>query len=301
MSAARRSNRLLLLVVGLLIFLAGMATATLRNRSIYRSVADRCRRRRSATIVATPRSEPGRASVHPRPAARPGNPSSPVRRHRSRSGLPPRAFSLPLHSAKPSGAGPLAHPVEQGTFNPKVQGSRPWRPTGAGYPAEKYGVVTVEAMLWSEAPAAIPAPASPSLAAPADPAPVDDSAVADDSAVVDNRAGGPDPDAGEPRAEDPQIVGVLASGVLASGMPATDVGTREPHTAAPDPAPEGAVRDIAADEAFLAEIDAELDAVQTALVRLDDGTFDRCQLCGGHITQEQLMADPLATRCSAHS
>ncbi len=25
--------------------------------------------------------------------------------------------------------GPLAHPVEQGTFNPKVQGSRPWRPT----------------------------------------------------------------------------------------------------------------------------------------------------------------------------
>ncbi len=25
--------------------------------------------------------------------------------------------------------GPLAHPVEQGTFNPKVRGSRPRRPT----------------------------------------------------------------------------------------------------------------------------------------------------------------------------
>jgi hypothetical protein len=27
--------------------------------------------------------------------------------------------------------GPLAHRVEQGTFNPKVQGSRPWRPTSS--------------------------------------------------------------------------------------------------------------------------------------------------------------------------
>ena len=30
-----------------------------------------------------------------------------------------------------SHTGPLAHRVEQGTFNPKVQGSRPWRPTAS--------------------------------------------------------------------------------------------------------------------------------------------------------------------------
>ena len=37
-----------------------------------------------------------------------------------------RAFSRKL-SCTP---GPLAHPEEQGTFNPKVPGSRPGRPTG---------------------------------------------------------------------------------------------------------------------------------------------------------------------------
>ena len=30
--------------------------------------------------------------------------------------------------------GPLAHPEEQGTFNPKVPGSRPGRPTGKTQP-----------------------------------------------------------------------------------------------------------------------------------------------------------------------
>ena len=40
---------------------------------------------------------------------------------RIRLGDPPRLTLVP--------PGPLAHRVEQGTFNPKVQGSRPWRPT----------------------------------------------------------------------------------------------------------------------------------------------------------------------------
>ena len=33
-----------------------------------------------------------------------------------------------------AGVGPLAHPEEQGTFNPKVPGSRPGRPTGKTQP-----------------------------------------------------------------------------------------------------------------------------------------------------------------------
>jgi DnaK suppressor protein len=55
------------------------------------------------------------------------------------------------------------------------------------------------------------------------------------------------------------------------------------------------------DETALAVAAAELDAVQAVLGRLDDGTFDRCQACGGPIGSDRLKADPLGGVCDSHS
>jgi len=40
-----------------------------------------------------------------------------------------------------------------------------------------------------------------------------------------------------------------------------------------------------------------LDEVQAALNRLDDGTFGKCESCGGAIGDERLDALPFASRC----
>jgi RNA polymerase-binding transcription factor DksA len=53
--------------------------------------------------------------------------------------------------------------------------------------------------------------------------------------------------------------------------------------------------------ARLGQAGAELDAVEAALQRLDDGSFDRCEVCRAPISIEQLSADPLRTRCAQHS
>jgi RNA polymerase-binding transcription factor DksA len=57
---------------------------------------------------------------------------------------------------------------------------------------------------------------------------------------------------------------------------------------------------LPADEAALAAAAAELDEVQAVLGRLDDGSFDRCQVCGAPIGSERLRANPLTTRCAQH-
>lgn len=70
----------------------------------------------------------------------------------------------------------------------------------------------------------------------------------------------------------------------------------------PPPAPaDSSPAAVASDEAFLGEMAAEFDAIQAALVRLDDGSFETCDVCGGGIGHDRLMADPLLTRCADHS
>ena len=59
--------------------------------------------------------------------------------------------------------------------------------------------------------------------------------------------------------------------------------------------------DYSADEAALAEASAELDAVEAALSRLEDGSFERCEVCGDRVGPERLRADPLLTRCGRHA
>ena len=54
------------------------------------------------------------------------------------------------------------------------------------------------------------------------------------------------------------------------------------------------------DLAHLDEIEAELDDVEKALERLDDGTYGTCEVCGDALPDEQLAASPAARRCGQH-
>ena len=48
-------------------------------------------------------------------------------------------------------------------------------------------------------------------------------------------------------------------------------------------------------------LEAELDDVETALERLDDGTYGRCEVCGGPIDDQRLADQPAARTCADHS
>jgi len=52
--------------------------------------------------------------------------------------------------------------------------------------------------------------------------------------------------------------------------------------------------------ALLAAIDADLEGVERALARLDEGTYGTCEVCGQALGDERLAADPLARRCDQH-
>ena len=69
----------------------------------------------------------------------------------------------------------------------------------------------------------------------------------------------------------------------------------------PDARPEQ-VADQAEDRpsAALDAADDDLRAVEAALGRLDDGSYGRCDVCGGSIPAESLTADPLARTCAQH-
>lgn len=55
-----------------------------------------------------------------------------------------------------------------------------------------------------------------------------------------------------------------------------------------------------ADEQVLDETAAELAAVESALERLDDGTYGTCVVCGATLDEHGLASDPLLERCAAH-
>ena len=85
----------------------------------------------------------------------------------------------------------------------------------------------------------------------------------------------------------------------------------------PDPAPDGHGPDMGAagvgaagvggdehglevDLDTLASIESELDAVELALHRLDDGSYGRCDVCEAPLGEAELAAVPTARFCPAH-
>ena len=76
--------------------------------------------------------------------------------------------------------------------------------------------------------------------------------------------------------------------------------TVEPHDplAPPVPAPVAAP---GPDLSVLEAVAVELDEVEAALARLDDGTYGVCTACGASLPDDVLAADPLARHCPAHA
>ena len=54
------------------------------------------------------------------------------------------------------------------------------------------------------------------------------------------------------------------------------------------------------DFSILEQVEAELDDVERALHRLDDGSYGRCQACGEPIADERLEAMPATRFCLRH-
>ena len=50
-------------------------------------------------------------------------------------------------------------------------------------------------------------------------------------------------------------------------------------------------------EALASELSETLREVEAALARVDDGSYGRCELCGGQISDARLEAMPAARRC----
>lgn len=50
---------------------------------------------------------------------------------------------------------------------------------------------------------------------------------------------------------------------------------------------------------LLTDLRADLDDVEAAMKRLDEGTYGRCEACGSAIPAERLEARPAARRCPA--
>ncbi len=78
---------------------------------------------------------------------------------------------------------------------------------------------------------------------------------------------------------------------------------REPTNQPPAPArPAEGDQPGGADEAVAAleRIEAELDEVDAALDRLDDGTYGRCRVCDAPLSDAELAERPAASTCAAH-
>ena len=76
----------------------------------------------------------------------------------------------------------------------------------------------------------------------------------------------------------------------------------EPMAAAGDDLDAGleGVEGLEVDLLTLASIEAELDEVERALVRLDDGTYGRCEVCDTPLDEAELVDVPMARHCRDH-
>ncbi len=52
--------------------------------------------------------------------------------------------------------------------------------------------------------------------------------------------------------------------------------------------------------AILKDLEIRYNNVLAALVRIEEGTYGTCSVCGEKIEEERLSADPAATTCKAH-
>jgi DnaK suppressor protein len=76
------------------------------------------------------------------------------------------------------------------------------------------------------------------------------------------------------------------------------VSTEQPgQPSGPRPASAVPPADLVAVGRALAAVEATLDEVERALVRVDAGTYGSCERCGAELPDHQLAARPLAHSC----
>jgi RNA polymerase-binding transcription factor DksA len=79
------------------------------------------------------------------------------------------------------------------------------------------------------------------------------------------------------------------------------VSTGDPFGTDPHPAEEGTETfDQERDLSLLKSLENEMDEVQAALDRLEDGTYGRCEACGRSIGDDRLGAFPATRYCVDH-
>lgn len=54
------------------------------------------------------------------------------------------------------------------------------------------------------------------------------------------------------------------------------------------------------DNAVLGQLEIQLRNVNEALLRIEEGTFGKCSVCGNEIEEDRLGVNPSATTCIAH-
>ncbi len=52
--------------------------------------------------------------------------------------------------------------------------------------------------------------------------------------------------------------------------------------------------------AILADLETRYDTILSALTRIKNGTYGKCEVCGKEIEEARLEADPSATTCKKH-
>ncbi len=59
--------------------------------------------------------------------------------------------------------------------------------------------------------------------------------------------------------------------------------------------------ELGENKTIAASLREQLDHVEAAVARLDDGTYGRCEVCGDEIAEARLEAMPAARSCIAHA
>ena len=75
----------------------------------------------------------------------------------------------------------------------------------------------------------------------------------------------------------------------------------EPESeAVPADAPRSSADDSIDDQAQSSALRVELDDIERALARLDDGTYGTCEVCGTEFDDASLALEPQCRRCLEH-
>jgi RNA polymerase-binding transcription factor DksA len=111
----------------------------------------------------------------------------------------------------------------------------------------------------------------------------------------------------EPMSSEPRTGASLTTEPTSVGTDSTETISTDTNAvvtaATPSPSAErGTTEQVPSDEhAEAVQLRVELDDVESALDRLDAGTYGTCEICGTELPDEELERNPQTRLCTAHS